>query len=152
MAGFVPLPDDVVREVAAAAQEFIREAAPQRTGVGAESITVEALPGSALKVTFGRKYMYYQWTGIRPFVMRNLLGKTVPIAPGRFVHVGASNAPGTHRITARGPDGRISVGNSPIRWRHPGLRPNPYVERGIRRAVRKNAVHVVAAVVEEGSK
>lgn len=91
-------------------------------------------------VTMGEHYGQYLNRGYKGFVMRSLIGRTVPVKlPGGrviFRKATATNV-GQRNISARDPrTGRIMAGNRPIRWYHPAQQPMRFVERGIENAMK----------------
>ncbi len=112
----------------------IRHYAPKRTRIGADSVRVIVSPEGKAKVSM-KDYMWYQNNGFKAFIMRSLAGKNVPITlpGGRVIFRRVTEQDiGAHRITSRDDrTGRITKGNKPIAWRHPGLPPKRFVQRGI---------------------
>lgn len=86
-------------------------------------------------------YMFFQNSGIAPFTMFNLTGKTIPImTPRGIIFRRAKNVGKPGRINKRDPKtGRILPGNNGVRWRHPGLEPKNFIEYGILKSLEKNS-------------
>ncbi|QGJ94896.1 hypothetical protein SEA_REDWATTLEHOG_36 [Gordonia phage RedWattleHog] len=96
------------------------------------SIEPAPKPGSAgLRTT--RKYLLYQEYGTRPFLMTSLEGKTVPIR-GQFFRVKGVGMPGMGYQ-----DRKYEAHKGPIwrdqRWRHPGIRPEGFMQNALRQAM-----------------
>lgn len=87
-------------------------------------------------------YLMYQNTGIRPFVMRSLEGKVVPI-DGRFVTAKGVGQPGYVRL----PGGVRKWRDQ--KWRHPGLQPKRFLEQAIAAAIRDAAPEVKEEVMAQ---
>ncbi len=119
-------------------QANIRALEPVRTGFGRDHtvVTAETSPndGDVLKIQMVN-YMWMLNNGFKAFVMHQLAGKRIPIRlpTGSIIfRVATAESIGRRRITARDPkSGRIMAGNRPIAWRHPGVAPMRFVERGI---------------------
>ncbi len=113
----------------------IQHHAPKDTGEGARSVQVKDGEDDELKIEMLDR-MWYLNDGFKPFIMTGLIGRTVPIRLPNgvtiFRRVTAENV-GARRITHRDPKtGQITEGNKPIAWRHPGVRPMQFVQKGIK--------------------
>ena len=84
--------------------------------------------------------MHYQNTGIRPFTMWSLEGKTIPMRmpDGRVIFRKAVGVGKPGKISKRDEQGRIMKGNTGVRWRHPGLPPKNFIEYGIESSLTQN--------------
>ena len=66
------------RQIATAAAKRCREVAPKLTGIGARRITPIFGPG-LVGLRWADPHIWFQNTGTRPFTMRSLAGKTIPM-------------------------------------------------------------------------
>jgi hypothetical protein len=137
------------RTLARQAERRARQACPKLSGAAAGRL--EAIWGQGwIGVRFADPYIWYQEKGIRPFTMKSLAGKAVPMwlddpdgsvlrdnpkaqtrtmAGGRrqtLIFRRATN-PGARKITARGPGGRIAPGGTKVAWRFPGMHGKDFI-------------------------
>lgn len=130
----LPLPINITQRVSEIAVRRAREGMQRRgwSQEGQLSIVPMPKPGSAgIKTT--RKYLLYQEYGTRPFLMTSLEGKTVPIN-GKFFRVSGVGLPGMgyqdrKYESLKGPVWREQ------RWRHPGIRPEGFMQNAISQAM-----------------
>lgn len=133
----VRAPGYVTHPISERAVEIARRLAPKDTGKGARSLEAIFHPGEVgIRVPEEAYYMMIQNRGFKPFIMWSLEGKTIPMrgASGQISFVRAKDV-GKRQITSRDEKGRIV--SSKIRWRHPGLAPKNFLERGVDQAIRE---------------
>lgn len=134
MARFNLTPDEV-SEFAFLTKTSIQGYVPVRSGKLRDNVLVEGTPDGSFFVGFGVDYGYYLNRGFKGFVMKQLIGKTVPIRlkDGTIIFrkATAQNV-GKKQISKRDPKtGMIMTGNKPVAWRHPGVKPMRFAEKGI---------------------
>lgn len=129
-----PLPLTLTRKISELAVRRAREGM-QRRGwslAGQLSIEPSAKPGK-VGIQTTRKYLIYQEKGTRPFLMTSLEGKVVPIKGG-FYRVRGVGLPGMGYQ-----DRKYDPRKGPIwreqRWRHPGIRPERFMQNAISQAI-----------------
>ncbi len=92
---------------------------------------VKGSPDGSFEISMDKHYGRLLNEGFDAFIMKHVAGKTVPIrTSGGVIYRKATNV-GGHRITKRNKLGQIEAGNSPIAWRHPGIKGMHFIERGI---------------------
>lgn len=69
---------DLARKMATHAAEAARLWAPKMSGQGADSIAPHSGEGF-YGITWGESYLWFQERGIKPFTMRSLAGKLIPM-------------------------------------------------------------------------
>lgn len=134
----VPIPQQLALKIS---QDAVRYAREEMHGYGWSDKTLQALqpmPGEGVVgIKTSLKYLMYQERGIQPFLMWWVNGRTVPLACKqgdgphfrRGSHVGE---PGWVEIPHRGRVWRDA------RWRHPGLQPKNFMQKGLQRALTEN--------------
>lgn len=134
----VPIPSQLALKIS---QDAVRYAREEMQGYGWSDKTLQALqpmPGEGVVgIKTSLKYLMYQERGIQPFLMWWVNGRTVPLACKqgdgphfrRGSHVGE---PGWVEIPHRGRVWRDA------RWRHPGLQPKNFMQKGLQRALTEN--------------
>ncbi len=152
--GQLGLDEDDREAWAAIVQQNIRKFAPRRTGYGAGTIEVDMSQGEGFEVVAEITmvdYMEMLNRGYEGFIMRGLIGKTIPIKlpGGQTIYRKATEENvGRHQITARDESsGRIMRGNKPYAWRHPGVKARRFVEQGIAESKRQGAELVLRAIL-----
>lgn len=134
----VPIPTQLAHKISLDAVKYARE---EMRGYGWSDRTLDALqpmPGEGvvgIKTTL--KYLMHQERGIQPFLMWWVQGRTIPLGCKqgdgphfrRGTHVGE---PGYVDIPHRGQVWRDQ------RWRHPGLAPKNFMQKGLQRAITEN--------------
>lgn len=99
-----------------------------RSARGITPIAQEGLVGIKTSV----KYLMFQEKGIKPFLMKWVDGKTIPMGGQGGTHFrrgGHVGQPGYVDIPGKGKVWRNQ------RWRHPGIKGNRFMENAIKRAV-----------------
>lgn len=130
----MPLPISLTQRISERAVVHAREGMARRGWSRESQLSIEPapLPGSAgIRTT--RKYLIYQEKGTRPRLMTELEGKTVPIK-GRFYKVRGVGLPGMGYQ-----DRKYDAKKGPVwrdqRWRHPGIRPEGFMQNAISQAM-----------------
>lgn len=117
----------------------IRARAMLRTAKGVAGFYPVANDDGSYGIGIKQKYyyMHFQNTGIRPFTMWSLEGKTVPMRlPGGRVIFRKATGVGRRKVLERNEKGQIL--KTGIRWRHPGLPPKNFIEYGMEQAFAQN--------------
>lgn len=134
----VPIPQSLALKISNDAVRYARE---EMRGFGWSDKALQAIqpmPGEGVVgIKTSLKYLMYQERGIQPFLMWWVNGRTVPLACKqgdgphfrRGSHVGE---PGWVEIPHRGRVWRDA------RWRHPGLQPKNFMQKGLQRAISEN--------------
>jgi hypothetical protein len=126
----LPLPEPLAAQIAERATRNAREGLVRRgwsprNQSALHPVAEEGLVGIRTSV----QYLMYQNRGIRPFLMTALEGKTVPIK-GRLFRVRGVGMPGMGFQ-----DRKYNPVKGPVwrqqRWRHPGIRPERFLENAI---------------------
>jgi hypothetical protein len=126
-------------------------------------------------VYFADNYTWFQENGIRPFTMRSLQGKVIPMwindpggleraknpkarirttVDGRtqvLIFRKATNPGAPGRISVRGGGGRIGQGNVGVKWRHPGIQPKFFLNRAISLAAQQHGILPVRIYIADGT-
>lgn len=134
----VPIPQQLAMKISNDAVRYARE---EMHGYGWSDKALQAIqpmPGEGVVgIKTSLKYLMYQERGIQPFLMWWVQGRTVPMACKqgdgphfrRGSHVGE---PGWVEIPHRGRVWRDA------RWKHPGLQPKNFMQKGLQRAINEN--------------
>lgn len=151
----IPIPLSVSEYVSGVAARRAREGL-QRRGWSARSTgalqPAPAVGQVGLKTT--ERYLMYQNRGIRPFLMTSLEGKTITIKGAGVFRVKGVGLPGMGYQNRKydplkGPVFRQQ------RWRHPGIRPEKFMENAISQAILEAKptlqARCIAALSGEGS-
>jgi len=133
----VLLPDKYCQEISERAVQIARTLAPRKTGAGAASLRPTRESGRVgIEVPDDFYYMMIQNKGMKPFNMTSLEGKVIPMkGPDGSTQFRTVKGAGRRKITTRNAKGQII--NSKIAWRHPGLKPKNFLERGIYQATQR---------------
>lgn len=121
---------DLYEEMANHALSLAQLYAPKKTGEGASSI-YPVYDENSFGLRAGKKYMYYQNFGTKPFFMTSLEGKVVPMMINGELIFRRVKGVGEHQITTRNALGQIEVGNRPYKWRNPGIKGSHFMERAL---------------------
>jgi len=131
----IPIPEDLARAVAYKAVQYARQ---DMTGKGWRSArTLEPMAKTGqVGIRTETRYLLYQESGTKPFLMKWVEGRTLPMGckQGDGPHYrragqGVVGTPGYVDIPHRGRVWRAQ------RWRHPGLKPTNIMHDAIRRAL-----------------
>jgi hypothetical protein len=148
-----PVPDDLSRQIADRAARYCRENLAGR-GWSDRSTGAVQPAGRAgevgLRTTAG--HLMYQNSGIRPFLMRWVEGRVVPMGCSqgdgphfrRGGHVGEPGWVDIPHVIGPGPGGKTWRDQ---RWRYPGLEPKRFFEDSISRAVRDSRPEIRRYIV-----
>jgi len=133
------MPKEVTEKISQRALQIVQLTAPRKTGRGVGQLRAYSAEGEVgIEIPDEVHYMEYQDQGIKPFVMKDLAGKTIPIRrpDGTIIFRRATeDNVGRRRITARNEKGQIIT--SKITWRHPGLKPKNFIKNALDQAVRE---------------
>lgn len=131
------LPDKYCREISERAVQIAQTLAPKKTGRGAASFVPNTESGRVgINIPQEYDYMMIQNRGMKPFNMISLEGKTIPMrGPDGSIQFRTVKGAGRRKITTRDEKGRII--SSKIAWRHPGLKPKNFLEKGIVQATQR---------------
>jgi len=131
----VQLPPEITHQISLRAAEIIRRTAPKGPNNSRMKVRATYQKGQ-IGVYFPPDAMHlvYLDRGIRPFVMKNLEGKTIPIrnSNGSISFRRAKNVGGRNIVT-RDEKGRIAF--SKIRWQHPGVEPMNFIRPAMEQAI-----------------
>jgi hypothetical protein len=140
----IPLPVILTQSIAEQAYRNVRETFSQYRWRSVAQLSAWAKDGE-VGITSRVKYLLYQNEGTKPFLMKNLDGKTIPIRNGQF----------TDFVTVRnvGTPGYVTIPDKPWpppypsnatapgrvyrqqRWRHPGLKPKHFIQDALSSAI-----------------
>lgn len=144
-------------EVGEMALEFARDFAPKVSGKMAKNLFYK-VDFSNKKVSLGgaEKYTNAVEYGVKPHVMWQLMGKTIPMrVPGphggtQLMFRRATLHSYYNRIVARNPKGQIYAGGVVSgAWRHPGSKGQFFMQRGLQAAWdRKKVIFLKEAITK----
>jgi len=130
----IPIPLSVSRQISELAVRRARESMQRRNwSQRAQGALQPSADIGKVGIRTTVNYLMFQEKGFGPFLMTSLEGKTVPIK-GRFYRVKGVGLPGMgyqdrKYDPVRGPVWRAQ------RWRHPGIRPERFMQNAISRAI-----------------
>jgi hypothetical protein len=133
--GAVFLPGDITRKISERAAEIVRHTAPVGSENNRRRIRATSIPGQ-IGVYFPPQamHLFYLDRGIKPFLMKSLEGKTIPIrGPGGQISFRVAKNVGRRNIVTRDEKGRIV--KTTLSWRHPGVPAMNFVQPAIDRAI-----------------
>lgn len=151
MSNKVPLPIEVSRVISDLAARRAREGLQRRRWSQTAQLSIQPAPSEGhVGIRTALKYLHIQNKGFGPFLMTALEGKTVPIktpSGTRFIRVRGVGLPGmgyqNRKYEAyKGPIWREQ------RWRHPGIRPERFMENAISQAILESRPKLQQMVVE----
>lgn len=128
----VDLPESYTRVVSEAAVRNARQYMSYRGWTSGYALSPIAMKGT-VGIQTELKFLMYQERGTKPFLMKSLEGKTVPIrgADGlHFVRVRDVGKPGWVTL----PGGVKKWRDQ--KWRHPGIQPTNFMTKAVQDAVR----------------
>lgn len=135
-----PLSQELTQKISERAMAFAQSDLREREWKSSGNIHSQGVEGGVgLRVSLN--YLMYQNVGIRPFLMRSLEGKVVPI-DGRFVRAVGVGRPGYVHL----PGGIRRWRDQ--RWRHPGIRGKRFLEEAIVRAIQESRPEIQREVME----
>jgi len=111
-----------------------------------QAIAPMAEPG-LVRIRSTAKHVMFQNLGIKPFLMTQLEGKTVPIK-GRLFRVKGVGLPGMGYQDRKYNPIKGSIWREQ-RWRHPGIRPEKFLENAISRAILEEGRYLRNFIVDE---
>ena len=132
----IPLPEDLCRKISDKAVQLARADLQGRGWKSAHGLVSHSALGQVgIKTT--TKYLMFQESGIKPFLMSWVDGKTLPLkcAQGDGPHFrrgGHVGEPGMVDIPHKGKVWRNQ------RWRHPGLKPKNFMHDAIQKAIKES--------------
>jgi len=126
---------EVAHSISLRAAEIVRQKAPR--GPHNSRMKVRATQQSGqIGVYFPPDAMHliYLDRGIRPFLMKGLEGKIIPIRlPGGGMSFRKAKNVGQRQIIARDENGNVAF--SKLRWQHPGVSPMNFIQPSIQQAI-----------------
>lgn len=125
----LPLPESLTREISDNAMRMAQEGLRLRGWRSSGDIHSASEPGG-VGLRVGVRYLMYQTAGTRPYLMKALEGRVINI-DGNFVTVRDVGKPGWVTL----PGGVRKWRDQ--KWRHPGLRPQRFLEDAIVTAIRQ---------------
>lgn len=133
----VPIPEEDAREISLRAAQLVRQNAPRGQNNSRRLVRATWQKGS-IGLVFPEKasHLLYIDRGIKPFMMYELEGKTIPIRgqDGKLSFRVAKNV-GRSQISSRNSKGQIEF--SKKRWRHPGIKPQNFVDKAFQQALKE---------------
>lgn len=126
----------VAHQISLRAAEIVRRTAPRGPNNSRRLIRATWQRGQiGVHIPPQAIHLLYLDQGIKPFVMKSLEGKTIPIrTPNGIVFRKAKNV-GKPQIMSRDERGRIIY--SKIRWRYPGVEPMNFIQPAMRQAIQE---------------
>jgi hypothetical protein len=131
----IPLPEDLARKISDKAVQFARQEMQGKGWTSARSLVAFAKVGQ-VGIKTSVNYLMFQESGTRPFLMKWVEGRTLPLGCKQgdgphFRHAGQGvvGTPGYVTIPHRGRVWRQQ------RWRHPGIKASNIMHNSIRRAI-----------------
>lgn len=121
------LPEDLCTLISERAVILAKQYGEEHGWQGTKQLLPQAKEGH-IGIFSPFKYLVYQDKGTRPFLMRSLEGKIVPMGDGRFVYCRGVGTPGFVNIPGRGQVWRDQ------KWRHPGIKPTHFMSDALDRA------------------
>jgi len=127
----------VAHQISLRAAEIIRRTAPRGQNNSRRLIRATWQRGQiGVHIPPQAIHLLYLDQGIKPFVMKSLEGKTIPIrGPGGTISFRVAKNVGTPQVMARDERGRIVY--SKLSWRYPGVEPMNFIQPAIRQAIQE---------------
>lgn len=133
MAIRIKVPRELARPVSEKAARYARNEAMRRNWSPRSYNSYEPVVGDGfVGVRTTAEHLIYQEHGTRPFLMKSLEGKRVPI-DGRIVTAKGVGQPGFVHIPRPGLPDQVIWRNQ--KWRHPGIKPQNIMKNAISRAI-----------------
>ncbi|AVO24980.1 hypothetical protein KHQ84_gp040 [Rhodococcus phage Finch] len=130
----VPIPLVVSQRISELATRRAREGLSRRNWSEAARASLQPAPAvGQVGIKTSLRYLMYQNRGIKPFLMTSLEGKTVPIK-GKLFRVKGVGLPGWGYQDRKYNPIKGSIWREQ-RWRHPGIRPERFLENAISQAI-----------------
>lgn len=132
----IPLSPDIAHLISLRAAEIVRRTAPVGEKNSRRLIRATWQRGQiGIHIPPAAMHLLYLDQGIRPFIMKSLEGKTIPIrTPNGIVFRKATNV-GKMSILTRDEKGHIIT--SKIRWRYPGVEPMNFIQPAMKQAIQE---------------
>lgn len=133
----LPIPPEVAHRISLRAASIVRQTAPRGPNNSRRFIRETWQKGQVgVHIPPQAIHLYYLDQGIRPFVMKNLEGKTIPIRnPDGSISFRRAKGVGKPSILTRDESGKII--HSKIRWRYPGVEPMNFIQPAINQAIQE---------------
>ena len=133
----IQLPPEVTHKISMRAAELVRRSAPKGPHNSRMKVRATNQKGQ-IGVYFPPDAMHlvYLDKGIKPFIMKNLEGKTIPMRmPGGGIMFRKATNVGQRKVIARDEKGHIAF--SKIRWQYPGVSPMNFIQPAINQAIQE---------------
>ena len=133
----IAAPDSICRRVSDRAAQYARQDMVARGWSNKSINAITPLPGAEGRVGIktSAKYLMYQESGIKPFVMYWVEGRRVPIKDkGGSTHVVTGREPGKPGWVTL-PGGVRKWRDQ--KWRHPGLQPKNFMRDALEKAIKE---------------
>lgn len=131
----IQLPPEVAHQISLRAAEIVRRTAPLGPNNSRRFIRATWQRGQiGVHIPPRAIHLLYLDRGIRPFVMKSLEGKTIPMrGPDGSIQFRTAKNVGKPQIMTRDESGRIIY--SKLRWRFPGIEPMNFIQPAINQAI-----------------
>jgi hypothetical protein len=141
----IPLPASTAKRIADRAVQNARQNVASRGWKSANGLSPLSSEGR-VGIQTSVRYLMYQESGIKPFVMFWVAGKTVPLGckQGDGPHIRKGVAPGTPGWVNIPHKGRVWRDQ---RWRHPGLQPKNFMHDAIKSAIADERSNIRADIM-----
>lgn len=128
----IPLSAPITSQIAARAVQYCRQDLQGRGWTSSRALMPLSQEGM-VGIKTSAKYLMYQEKGIRPFLMKWVEGRVVPLGSSQgvpnFRKGSGVGKPGYVNIPGRGRVWRQA------KWRHPGLKPKAFMRSAIQKAI-----------------
>lgn len=127
----------VAHEISLRAAEIIRRTAPRGPHNSRRLIRATWQRGQiGVHIPPQAIHLLYLDQGIKPFLMKSLEGKVIPIrGPGGSISFRTAKNVGRPQILSRDERGRINY--SKLAWRYPGVEPMNFIQPALRQAIQE---------------
>lgn len=132
----IPLPEDLARKISDKAVQTARQDMSGRGWKSARSLTPMAQTG-LVGIRTSVRYLLYQESGTKPYLMKWVEGKTIPM--------GCAQGDGPHfrRGSGVGQPGYVNIPHKGQvwrneKWKHPGLKPTSIMHKAIEQAIKES--------------
>lgn len=143
-----PLTLEMSTAISQRAVQLARQNMARRGWSDASRMAIEAAPTEGkVGIRATAKHLVFQNKGIRPFLMTALEGKTVPIN-GKLFRVKGVGLPGMGFQNRKGNPVKGSIWRQQ-RWRHPGIKPQGFLENSIKLAMMENQASIRHSVIDQ---
>lgn len=133
----VQVSPDVAHQISLRAAEIIRRTAPSGPKNSRRFIRATWQRGQiGIHIPPQAIHLLYLDRGIKPFIMKALEGKTIPIRnPNGSISFRKAKNVGQPQIMSRDERGRINY--SKLKWRHPGVEAMNFIQPALRQAIQE---------------